>query len=355
MMLAVVSGFPQPVKADPTGSWADTVASASEGTDYSWNSDHTICTIKTATGLAWLASQVNSGVSFQGIMIQLYSDIDLAAHYWTPIGTAANPFKGYFEGNGHVISNMQIGTSASPDTALDSLGLFGCTEGAIIYNVGIKNCSIYSNYNGNAALGGLVGYALNQGMISNCYATGSINGGTGANVGGLVGSFSATGIQNCYSTASASGGAGAAVGGLTGSLAIGQMINCYAAGDTSGGENASVGGLIGNNSGFVQNSYWCQNSAQTVNGSPRADGDKKGAASGSDAGTGKSASDMQNGSFVDLLNGYDHLAGYSWKADGDNSNQGYPLLAVFGNASGSVVLDSRSSAGITAGDGQVPT
>ena len=53
------------------------------------------------------------------------ADIDLADHYWTPIGNSSHRFKRSFDGNYYKISNMNIDTSVNSS---DLIGLFGYTE-----------------------------------------------------------------------------------------------------------------------------------------------------------------------------------------------------------------------------------
>ena len=57
---------------------------------------------------------------YSGKYIVLGADIDLAGEAWTPIGHMANgtqAFRGSFDGQGHKISNMTIGSKAAPVSA----------------------------------------------------------------------------------------------------------------------------------------------------------------------------------------------------------------------------------------------
>jgi hypothetical protein len=83
------------------------------------------------------------------------------------------PFTGVFDGAGHVIHNLTIGTA---ETLNDYLGLFGQIDtGGEVKNLGLENVSITGG-NGSWYLGGLCGGNI-DGTISNCYATGSVTGG----------------------------------------------------------------------------------------------------------------------------------------------------------------------------------
>ena len=196
--------------------------------------------ISTAEELAKLATMTNNGKVTGGEFV-LANDIDLSAYStgagWMPIGN----FKGTFDGNGYVISNLYINR---PDR--NYVGLFGSTDGTV-KNIGVENINII----GKDYVGGLVGF--NNGYnISNCYSTGTVRG--NLNVGGLVGFKYGSSISNCYSTSTVNGKE--TVGGLVGSTYNGSKINnSYSTGTVRGDIN--VGGLVGwNNAGSrINNSY----------------------------------------------------------------------------------------------------
>jgi uncharacterized protein (TIGR02145 family) len=153
---------------------------------------------------------------------------------WTAIGsyTGENnrrPFSGSFDGRGKVISGVYINSSA------DSKGLFGwITSSATIKDLGLTASFV----KGGSIVGGLVGGS--GGTITNCYATGNVEGGSG-----LVGRNNGT-ITNSYATGNIKGGSG-----LVGSNEGGTITNCYATGNVNGG-----GGLVGSNEGgTITNSY----------------------------------------------------------------------------------------------------
>jgi hypothetical protein len=179
-------------------------------------------TISTAAQLAGLASIVNAGTdNFSGNTINLTSNIDLGSIQWTPIGntdvTTGPVFAGIFNGNGHTVSNLAIGTSASANSVLANAGLFGFVYGGTIKNTGVLNVSIY--YAGSRA-GGLAGWlngSTSEGVantIENCYATGIVSGGNSSNTGGLVGVADYSTITKCYAAGSVFAGTDAYAGGL---------------------------------------------------------------------------------------------------------------------------------------------
>ena len=126
--------------------------------------------ITTPAELAWVAEQVNSKTEyFAGKTIKLMNDIDLSGSYWTPVGNVNDyptvTFKGTFDGQNHVISNL----TASDDAAkYAAAGLFGSITGTV-KNVTLKNVNIRSTH----YAGAVVGYSSTNGAtIENCHVDG---------------------------------------------------------------------------------------------------------------------------------------------------------------------------------------
>ena len=162
---------------------------------------------------------------------------DITLNYsgnWEPIGSSSNQFTGSFDGNGFIISNLNINRTATYQ------GLFGYIgTGGVVKNIGLVNVNI----KGGNYTGGVSGYS--NGMIQNCYVTGSVNG--SAYTGGVAGFNNGT-MQNCYGISSVSGSS--SVGGIAGqNNSIVQ--NCYATGSISG-SSGNIGGVVGNG-GTVRN------------------------------------------------------------------------------------------------------
>jgi hypothetical protein len=179
---------------------------------------------------------------------KLIKNVDLKNIDFYVIGNEMFPFKGIFDGAGHIILNLNI-------TGGEYLGLFGIlTSEAEIKNTGVVDVNIISSED---YIGGLVG--KNDGTITGCYSTGTVRGHWW--VGGLVG-FNGVGfITQCYSHCTASGDQ--FVGGLLGrngyltftdDLPLVNVIHCYSTGAVRG--NLSVGGLIGYNWCTIENSFW---------------------------------------------------------------------------------------------------
>lgn len=121
--------------------------------DVDWSGQGTSASpyyITSASELAGLAEQVNSGNDYSGKCFQLTTDIDLgdsSSQQWKPIGTEDAYFSGNFDGCGYVISGIYI------DSDENYIGLFGNTQNATITNVIIKDSHIY----GGEYVGGIVG------------------------------------------------------------------------------------------------------------------------------------------------------------------------------------------------------
>jgi hypothetical protein len=157
-------------------------------------------------------------------------------------------FTGSLDGCGYVINKLCIHPS------MTDAGLFGRIEKTgYVANLGLVDVDIAvtgSNWAG-AIAGTLDGSGDPIGTISNCYASGSITGGT--YLGGLVGCNFGR-ITDSYSTVTVTG-TGSTIGGLAGYMSwLSEAKRCYATGDVSGG--TEVGGLVGYNyQGVIDNSY----------------------------------------------------------------------------------------------------
>ncbi len=135
------------------------------------------------------------------------------------------------------------------------------TGGLVGVNTGsINNCYATGAVSGLVIAGGLVGF--NSGSISNCYSTGVVlTSSEWASAGGLVGDNYEEGaiISNCYATGDVNGGAYA--GGLVATNYKGAISYCYSIGAVSG--SSSVGGLVGENydCNSVISAFWDVNTS----------------------------------------------------------------------------------------------
>lgn len=203
--------------------------------------------IKTSSDLTTLANLVNSGNSYSGIYFGLSDNIDMTETNFIPIGNQAHPFSGVFDGNGYVIKGITINSSSE-------IGLFGCTDGATINDVGIEEVHL----DGESNIGGIVGNSQNT-TITNCYTRGKTSGNDC--VGALVGySGLGTVIQNCFSSIQhTKANIYGSVGGLVG-YNCGTIENCYFYGtiNATSFQAWTTGGIVGYNhtSGKVYNCYF---------------------------------------------------------------------------------------------------
>ena len=213
---------------------------------------------------------------------RLMSDIELTAP-WTPV----SGFAGTLDGNGHVISGLQI----------SGAGFFFSTEkGAVIQNLGLEGTV---NHPGYSPAGALVGRANGSTTITGCYTNVAVTADSMEHVGGIVGEArAACVIENCYS-----------LGTLTGGTSF-----------------AYAGGIIGRNGSAettVSNCY--TTAAKAVGYSDAAPGSNNYCASGDDAYASQIPKDMDE--FLSALNN----GGDAYKA-GDAGGLGYPVLSWQGAA-----------------------
>ncbi len=225
--------------------------------------------------LAYLASEVNKGQTYENYYFVLTADIDLANHDWTPIGNSFSDalfggtdyslFAGNLNGKGHTIFNISIGTENAPLES-DIFGLFGATGGKIS-NLNLDSvaiCGIAKNVSGYVIglAGALAGSA--SGPIENCHVTNlnmtmkAPDSGMAAAywIGGLVGALDGSQhIEECSASGTIKERSGkGSIGGLIGELGREAKIT-YSHADVAldvkpdyyGGAN--VGGLIGKGNG----------------------------------------------------------------------------------------------------------
>lgn len=274
--------------------WTDYAADSFDGGEGTYENPYEI---RTAEQLAYLASQVNKGIStYTDKYFILTADIDLAKSdlnnkelLWTPIRS----FRGNLNGQNHTIANMKVNSSSN------YAGLFGSVNGkiinlqlkdAVVNTTGdyagvlagnaspaeIRNVHVLSGeVEGDVYVGGIVGkfagdgslsdaYTLSRYDMDRCSSKAAVTGAGG--VGGLVGSACQNTkttssqacdrgkiqISNCYATGdvtlksgtSSSKYAGALVG-MAGGISYSRITNCYASGTVYVVSGRGVGGLIG--------------------------------------------------------------------------------------------------------------
>lgn len=186
--------------------------------------------ISSAEGLAWLANESNDlkGMEmriYENKTIHIMQDIDLSGYRWVAVASSLDvsanriTVKGY----GHRIKGLyanelqgRVGlfgylTNAGIyDLSIDDCDLRGTNQvGALLgggENVTIKNCQASGSTLAIQTVGGLVGHASSNSVISNSSFVGEVKLRSDYNVinmleayiGGLVGSTAQTTISNCY-------------------------------------------------------------------------------------------------------------------------------------------------------------
>ncbi|GHV10426.1 hypothetical protein FACS1894162_4420 [Bacteroidia bacterium] len=202
------------------------------------------------------------------------ADVDLAGIEWAAFNTTGTFDKPvYFDGNGHVIKNLDAG-------GYNYAGLFGILRG-VCKNLGVINArvgdasSYYTGSNPCATAGIIAGYlannnyntAIGQGIIENCYTTGVVSatqiaGGIAGNMGRPA---SGSGhplsrIRNCYSKATVTTSAttgNSRAGGIVGVVPAPAGVSpvpveieyCFSTGTVTAGSTNSQyngpGGVVG--------------------------------------------------------------------------------------------------------------
>jgi hypothetical protein len=102
----------------------------------------------------------------------LTEDIDLSDLEFTPIGNNTEPFTGTFDGDGHIISNLDISVEDSEESSFT--GLFGILENATVRNLALENCIVTSETTGGIYAGIIAGKMKNS-LVEDVYVSGQID------------------------------------------------------------------------------------------------------------------------------------------------------------------------------------
>ena len=210
--------------------------------------------IATEQQLRNFAGSLTNKVDYSGVYIALKNDIALSNAQWSPIGGSEYLFNGTFDGAGHTISGMTMGTENEPykmDKDNIYVGMFGIVgPESVVKNVHLTDVSFYSSYEATGYVGGIAGAM--QGSTAGGNYTGAVI--DSCSVSGNISHTATKGNQ--------------LIGGLVGMQYKGAVINSISEVKLScvvtSGDLAEAGGLVGlNNRGLVANSY----SRSTVYGS----------------------------------------------------------------------------------------
>ena len=270
--------------------------------------------ISTYADLQWLQTATTEWIADKNFVQT--ANINAAATAtdgWNPIGN--DVFAGSYDGGGFAIDSLTINGSSyvgfiqktSSTTIIKNLGLtnvsvtatggYGAALVTFMDGGTVENCYSTGNIISNATdvnynyagliarmnagtvsdsyseadisylnfapenVGGFVGYYT--GSITNCYATGNVQG--GKSVGGFVGNLhSVADITKCYSTGDVTA-SGSPSGGFMGYNIKGAVSECYSTGNVSGDQRS--GGFVGMNrkaQGVISNCYSFGNVTGTV-------------------------------------------------------------------------------------------
>ncbi|TSA26336.1 T9SS C-terminal target domain-containing protein [bacterium] len=176
---------------------------------------------------------------------------------FSPIGNGTTPFTGTYNGQGSTIEGLTINRAST-----SFVGMFGLMDGGLVKNIAMST----NTFTGKIYVGAIAGQAMNSAGIENCFVISSpgntIVGSTF--VGGIIGSIEdGSTLLNSGSVAAVSGER--YVGGLVGRN-LATITNCYASGSVNGSVS-DEGGLVGGDTStpVVSNSFWdTETSAQAT-------------------------------------------------------------------------------------------
>ncbi len=174
----------------------------------------------------------NGTKSWAEASFELVGDISLSEYEdnWIGIGTASNPFKGTFDGNGYEIN----------DFISNQYSLFNITE-----NATIKNLTVYGKLevtiSNDGNTGGIVGKATNC-IIDNCISNVYVYNRQYGYTGGVVGYAENTQVTNCKKMNHVYADHNFA-GGIIGYMIGGKAENCIADGINVKSEDYA-GGIV---------------------------------------------------------------------------------------------------------------
>ena len=219
---------------------------------------------------------------------KLTADIDLEGIEVNPLFSSKSTyFAGTFDGDGHKITNFNLGTPADEEAGTTATnhtysvtytGLFGgISDSGVVKNLTIENANLYVYRSSSTYFSFVAGY--NAGKIENVHVKDSVLYAKGSSAthyaGGIAGqNFVAGVIENCSvenCTIEVKNGLGAIVGGICGAndttetsaTTPNKIKNCSFSGNINvnittsstltANLNVKVGGIIGFNNSYVGN------------------------------------------------------------------------------------------------------
>lgn len=215
--------------------------------------------IESVDQLRAFADSVTMENSYAGYVISLTEDLDLSGQDWSPIG-GADAFNGTFDGAGHTISGLTMGSEDTPLTISDdvsNVGFFGNLGGSSVvrnltfedamlnvYHPGLLRVGILAGATGRGDGEGMAGPVIDNVDISGNLTVNNDDGNIWA--GGYVGMLFTGSVINCtadvdvYALSSASDPSyrvsnWVEAGGITGLNFWGEIVNTATLGDVTAG------------------------------------------------------------------------------------------------------------------------
>ena len=255
--------------------------------------------ISSAADLRLIAQAINEDQSWENVYFQQTADIDVSDAEWLPIGWAIQgyyrsrwtqfceyPFEGHYDGGGFCVTGVRIGAPDAPtsDTRKAyTAGFFGVTRGTVtdnyaiqpdarlatVKNLRLRNVAIYSASHSNNYAGGLIAEPASGFRVDQCSVEGTVSAHADVGVvyaGGLMGYALRGGLVtnvwtnvdvSAFSSRDSDGG-NVYAGGLYGYDNRVTTVNAYTLGSVraDGKENSVMaGGVSGCNGGAHYNTY----------------------------------------------------------------------------------------------------
>lgn len=235
--------------------------------------------LRTADQLSGFAGSLSEHIDYTGTFIELAGDIDISDREWTSIGDCEYVFNGSFDGKGHTVKGMTVGSADAAKQLAEGenyIGFFtGLGTDAVVKNVVLTDVLINVSYGKSAYAGGITAVMQSEdngykgAVVDGCSVEGKITltSEKGNNfVGGIAAYVYKGAIINCRSDVDASctvktGAAFGETGGIAALVNRGLAANCYTLGNVYGSGNredegmATVSSLVAVNAGYLVNCY----------------------------------------------------------------------------------------------------
>ena len=158
--------------------------------------------IASAAELQQLATDVNSGTTYDGMYFKQTAAIDMNGKAMSPIGdaSATHRFGGHYDGDNKSISHLAI-TGTTEYTALfgyvsGTYNDHGSKQPTSLKNIVLTDCNINGSSVSGGYAAGICANATLYTTVENCRVSGTIKGNYGA--GGIVGLEEHGNVKNCF-------------------------------------------------------------------------------------------------------------------------------------------------------------